>query len=463
MRTRLHVSLLSAALIFSWALLLFVPQALHSQEAHAFYLSLFKKGQNAFLLKDYKEALKNFEVALFGLHSQKGLTGQGYAYMSLCVFHLGQEEESQELLERSAQWLEAGEAQRFWTNLPADERETFDQMMKDFGVSLAVGGPAAQEQDTAPPVQDKSAEVPLKKSGAAGKPVEQPGKKKAEEKALTETPISERPVQIPRPPSALNPAEELEKKIAATPQNPSLYYQLYDIYIQRQDLQAAEQILRRLIMQFPVDVNAHMMLGQLLYRLSRFAEAAAYFEEILRIAGDVPVEAEALKVARAYWLLCLHSQEERRKAREVFLASPEIFSPASIGGLPLDPAVKDRLIQVVSLYRETGRSSEEGMLTDIVLYKGSETLEVEFLCDPSTSHQVFEIKDPRPQRIVIDFFDLVDIRAARSIPVKDYGIDVIRSGMYKSNVARVVLDALGELPRYRIEKSMMGLRIVITR
>lgn len=463
MKTRLSVCFLSTVLVVSTACLLFSPRALLPQEAHAFYLSLFKKGQSTFLLKDYKEALKNFEIALFGLHGQKGLIGQGYVYMSLCTFHLGQEEKSKELLKKSTQWLEADEAREFWTNLPADEREIFDQMMKDFGVSLALGVPADQEQDIVPPVQDQAAEVPVEMPKEIEKPIEKPDVAKTQQKTVTETQVTERPLQYSPPPPIQDPVADLENKIAEAPQNSSLYYQLYDLYIQRQNLQAAEQVLRRLILQSPVEVNAHMTLGQLLYRQRRFAEAGENFEGILRIAGDVPVEAEALKVARAYRLLCLHAQEERRKAREVFLASQQIFSPAGIAGLPLDSAEKDRLNQIVSIYQKAGQSPEEGVLTDIVLHKGAETLEVEFLCDPSTSHQVFEIKDPRPQRIVIDFFDLVDIRAARNIPVKDYGIDVIRSGMYKTNVVRVVFDALGELPRYQIEKSVMGLRIVLTR
>lgn len=463
MKTRLSVCFLSTALILSTGLHMLSPQALLPQEAHAFYLNLFKKGQSAFLLKDYKEALKNFEVALFGLHGQKRLMGQGYAYMSLCAFHLEQREKSEELLKKSAQWLEADEARDFWTNLPADERDRFDKMVKDFGVSLNLGVPAAQAQNTSPPVQDKREKVPVEKPKEIEKPVEKPDVAKTQQKAVTETPVTERPLRYSPPPAIQDPAADLENKIAEAPQNSSLYYQLYDLYIQRQNLQAAEQVLRRLILQSPVEVNAYMTLGQLLYRQRRFAEAGENFEGILRIAGDVPVEAEAIKVARAYRLLCLHAQEERRKAREVFLASQQMFSPAGIAGLPLDSAEKDRLNQIVSIYQEAGQSPEEGVLTDIVLYKGAETLEVEFLCDPSTSHQVFEIKDPRPQRIVIDFFDLIDIRATRLIPVKDYGIDVIRSGMYKKNIARVVFDALGELPRYRIEKSVMGLRIVLTR
>lgn len=58
------------------------------QETDAFYKNLFEKGEKSFLAKNYKEAVKELEIAVFGLYKEKELRGKAYVYLSLSHYYL---------------------------------------------------------------------------------------------------------------------------------------------------------------------------------------------------------------------------------------------------------------------------------------------------------------------------------------------------------------------------------------
>ncbi len=106
-------------------------------------------------------------------------------------------------------------------------------------------------------------------------------------------------------------------------------------------------------------------------------------------------------------------------------------------------------------------SVQKSGLLDIRIQKGSNSISIGILFPSNAQHQVFEIIEALPNRIVIDISDVTGIKAARSIGINDFGISSIRTGMFEVNVARVVFDAVGDLPTYRIEIAQGGLRVVI--
>ena len=61
---------------------------LKCQETDAFYKNLFEKGEKSFLAKNYKEAVKELEIAVFGLYKEKELRGKAYVYLSLSHYYL---------------------------------------------------------------------------------------------------------------------------------------------------------------------------------------------------------------------------------------------------------------------------------------------------------------------------------------------------------------------------------------
>jgi outer membrane protein assembly factor BamD (BamD/ComL family) len=78
---------------------------LRCQETDAFYKNLFKKGEKSFLAKKYKDAVKEFEVAVFGLYKEKELRGKAYVYLSLSHYYLKDIKKSEKYLTEAFELL----------------------------------------------------------------------------------------------------------------------------------------------------------------------------------------------------------------------------------------------------------------------------------------------------------------------------------------------------------------------
>ncbi len=98
-----------------------------------------------------------------------------------------------------------------------------------------------------------------------------------------------------------------------------------------------------------------------------------------------------------------------------------------------------------------------GLLEEIVLTRTANTLEVRILCNFYTSHRKLILDNPN--QIVIDLLNIEDILTGRRFEVNDFGIQVIRTGMFKTNIARVVFDLKADIPPYKIETIERGLKV----
>jgi len=78
---------------------------LRCQETDAFYKNLFKKGEKSFLSKKYKEAVKELEIAVFGLYKEKELRGKAYVYLSLSHYYLKDLKKSEKYLTEALELL----------------------------------------------------------------------------------------------------------------------------------------------------------------------------------------------------------------------------------------------------------------------------------------------------------------------------------------------------------------------
>lgn len=75
------------------------------QETDAFYKNLFKKGEKSFLAKKYKDTVKEFEIAVFGLYKEKELRGKAYVYLSLSHYYLKDLKKSEKYLREAFELL----------------------------------------------------------------------------------------------------------------------------------------------------------------------------------------------------------------------------------------------------------------------------------------------------------------------------------------------------------------------
>lgn len=107
---------------------------------------------------------------------------------------------------------------------------------------------------------------------------------------------------------------------------------------------------------------------------------------------------------------------------------------------------------------EKTMKESSGLLEDIVLSKTQNSLVVKVLFSPNTLYRFFELSDHN--RVVIDLFNLVNIKSSRYIVVNDFGVSAIRVGMFKPDVVRVVFDIEQQIPFYKIEKLHGELKVL---
>lgn len=112
---------------------------------------------------------------------------------------------------------------------------------------------------------------------------------------------------------------------------------------------------------------------------------------------------------------------------------------------------------IPALFATKDVNKETGLLNKISLTKEENTLEVDIIFGPYTSHRHFELSEPN--RIVLDLINIEDILSDRHLEVNDFGIKTIRAGMFKTNAARVVFDLKDKLSPYKITKTKKGLKI----
>ena len=112
---------------------------------------------------------------------------------------------------------------------------------------------------------------------------------------------------------------------------------------------------------------------------------------------------------------------------------------------------------IPALFAAKDVNKETGLLNKISLTKKDNTLEVDIIFGPYTSHNHFELSEPN--RIVLDLINIEDILSDRHLEVNDFGIQTIRAGMFKTDAARVVFDLKDRLSPYKITKTKKGLKI----
>jgi tetratricopeptide (TPR) repeat protein len=117
-------------------------------------------------------------------------------------------------------------------------------------------------------------------------------------------------VRAPDAPSAPMPelmreeADEMAALMRALRDNPNdadNLYKIAEIFIRADDGARAEIFLNRAILSRPADVRARVTLGNLLFKQNKIREAAAVYEELLKISED-PDTLYTLAVIRKYHL-----------------------------------------------------------------------------------------------------------------------------------------------------------------
>ncbi len=322
------------------------------QSAISFYENLLLSGERAFFSGDYEKAVKELEIAAFGLFLRKFSAAKAYILISLSYYHLDNQDSAGEFLIEAARLLGEEDLRELDLNIDDSNRKVLESLIQDFDIFKAARTLQVPEEDPLP--LEESPPTPVKKEPENKEKTKSVDQKAAQQKKTMPKTVDERIAQL------------IEKRKKELP-------------------------------------------------------------EQLKEKAEVPLKKKTEK-------------KTTQKSQE---------NDSQITGLE-ELFVQDESVQ-------------ENKLTEIWIQKGTNVLDVRILFQPYTSHQIFEITNVPPNRIVIDINNINGIKAGRSIDVNDFGITSIRTGMFKANIARVVFDAEGALPAYRLEKIKNGLRLIIER
>lgn len=302
----------------NWILILLIlwltsGSNLKAQETDPFYLNLLNQGEKSFSVGNYKQAVKELEIAAFGLLEENLLRAKAYIYLGLSYYNLRDLGKSKEYLIKAKECL--GQADPHQLNLNETLIVEFNNLLNSFQ--------AAKRQKI----------IPEKKLGLSTSDVRASGR---EEKAKLET---------------VTRIEELRKSIKADPRNVSLHYKLYQIYLEQNNLKEAKKVLKDLAKKNPTEINSYYLLGKIEFKERKYKEAQQAFEKMLNLSERIKFDKKKTAEAKAYLILSTYFRGKRKDTQKMVVDWREELTPAKISLLSLDIAEKETLQRIISAYK----------------------------------------------------------------------------------------------------------------
>ncbi|MBN2200282.1 MAG: AMIN domain-containing protein [Candidatus Aminicenantes bacterium] len=261
------------------------------------------------------------------------------------------------------------------------------------------------------------------------------------------------------------PAGEASRETSerAGPGNPAqaeaaaLAYGIFDQHLQENNIASARRTLERLLRQHPEEIRAVHLLAVLDFRQKRFEKARERFQAVIKEARRRGDEESLLAEAAAHLILCARELRGHESARSLAQAYRSDLEGGALEGLGLEGADKQFIRDYLS--GPPGEGGTERTLERVSVQDSADGLRVEIVCVPRTTFRTFTLE--RDRKIVVDLFAVSKILAERVVPVGKRGVQALRTGLFRENTARIVLDIQGDLPAYDIRETETGLLILV--
>jgi outer membrane biosynthesis protein TonB len=436
--------------------LFFGASILAGSQVDPLYLQLLKDGESSFQAKDYRGAVKELELAAFGLYRDKKLAAKAYSLLALSYYYLKDLSGSQNHLTTAANLI--GPEGLAGLDFSPEAEADLTKLLVEFKMAAPSKAEAAKPSGKQPQTSTSLSKTIETKKEEMKPETEHPAEKKVPP-AKTEEPKKEDAQSIEVLKAGVkNPEEELQERIRLNPDDTASYYELFELYKKDNRRAAARTTLLSLVEENFAEFTAFYELGKIAYEEKKYAEAWSRFNEVLKLAKLIQVGDEILDASRAYLILCSFLLGDETQARNLAQESADIFHPDKMSSLPLDENDKKMLQRILSRMRQDVLQ-EGGVLSDILIRPGSDSLEVDILFSPYIAHRVFEI--PEENKVVIDIPGMAVNNADRSQAVNSFGVKAIRTAMFTEETARVVLDLEGPFPSYQVKRTDFGLRVTI--
>lgn len=285
------------------------------QEVDPFYLKALRNGETFYQAKNFKDAAKSFEIAMFGLHATKDALAKASAYLGLCCSNLGDQSGAERNL-RSALTILGREglaALAFPEAVKADLQQTIRLLRIEVLPPVAAAPPAG------PPSAD--AHIPAKDA----EPVRSPDSGKPEGGRIS----------------------ALEEEIRQTPRRTEFYYELGRLQMDGGDPAAARRTYQKMLANNPAEIRGYLELGKLAYRERSLKEAERQFEKFLDPSNHASVERLLVVEGKVYLALSAYLRGDSKKVLAILRDAPELSDRSSTAALTLAVEDRDRLEQIL--------------------------------------------------------------------------------------------------------------------
>lgn len=273
----------------------------YGQQTDPFYNKLLRDGERSLLARNYNEAVKELEIAAFGLHREKKLLGKAYVYLGLCYYYLIDNEKSKEYLNKALPILkeEGIESMEIHPSTKRDLGRILDLFILRIGEKKEELNRVPDKYEIAKPVLDTK-----------------------EKKLQKESPPLHSEFRSPPKKSSQLTARELEKRIKAEPHNIPLYYELYNLYRKERNVKTAKKLLETLVEKNPNELGAYYLLAKIEFSQKDYQNALGYFNKVIKPTEESQVSNELLLKSMIHISICLYRLNQRQHL-ESFVALVE--------------------------------------------------------------------------------------------------------------------------------------------
>lgn len=291
--------------------ILFIGGAtLYGQEGDSFYVNHLQKGEKSFLDKNYKDAIRELEIAVFGALGEIKLKAKAYVYLSLSYYYLENFEKSEKYLKDYENLV----AKEELTNLGMSE-SVLSELQKLLKFFFKEG------------IQEK-------KNGERPPENRNPQDKEEEKSKVIQDLI-----------------KELEMKIRANPDNTVLYYELFRLYRKSENLKGDKRIIKNLIKKNPAEPIAYFLLGITYYNEQNYREAAKNFLKIFDLTKDMRMDLDLMGEAGAYLMLSTYLKGDRKGALTMVAGLMNYMPEEKISSPSLSQKDKAALQGIIKTYK----------------------------------------------------------------------------------------------------------------
>jgi len=281
----------------------FCSTVLRSQQVDSFYIRVLERGEQYYMDSDYINALDKLKVAIFGLHGAKELQAKAYVYMCLSYFYLKDRANSEKYLKEAEKLLTTEEI------LALDITEAARNDLERLTYTLRAGSNPLAGLRMLPKIPDESL-------------------------------ISD----------SNSDQSQLTQDIRENPNNPSLYYKLYNIYRESYNYQGAKKTIADLVKNNPYEMYGYFLFGIIQYQDNEFKEALTNLENFLKLSAGLSVKESILTEVISYQILSTYLRGDRNKVHELVAQHAASLTRDRIRALPLSEKDKRMLQGIVDTY-----------------------------------------------------------------------------------------------------------------